>query len=176
MDITIHQISNGTKSELLLLRDSLVSYLKQRKFGHKIIHLLKILKSINAQLDILKSLVFKGHYSKDHDIVSSNKGMLLTKVPTLFMKNTQLLGKKRELEISHTKKLADEEENLFKFHFNLDKKDLFIEDEEENYYSLRFSTKNCSSTNLSLISDIRDEITSNSNYIDDMFNCSIFNN
>ncbi len=176
MDITIHQISNGTKNELLLLRDSLINYLKMRKFGSKIIHLLKLLKSINNQLELLKSSpsISKINCSKDYD-KDSPKAEISLLVPVFITKKSQFLKTKRKLEEEiEIKKLAEEEEKIFKIHFTLEKNDLFNEEEDDNlsnYYSLRKSSTKSSSSDLCCSSCSTDdfESMSNSNIIDDMF-------
>ncbi len=148
MDITLHLIKTGKTQELLKLKNEIITYLLERKFSYKSIHIIKSLKRINQELDL------RSNYRSCQRIpdVESFEERKIENFPSL-LDDQRVLQKKR--------KLNDEEAEIEKFNLSLIKngKDLFESDDCFSFYQLQKESTICSSSAITSVQSVCEDIS-----------------
>jgi len=148
MDITLHLIKTGKTQELLKLKNEIITYLLERKFSYKSIHIIKSLKRINQELD-LRSNYRSCQRLADVEQFEKRK---IVKLPSL-LHDQRVLNKKRMLN--------DEEAEIEKFNLSLIKngKDLFENDDCFSFYQLQKESTICSSSSMNSVQSVSEELS-----------------
>ncbi len=135
MDITLHLIKTGKTQELLNLKNEIITYLLEKKFSYKSIHIIKSLKRINLELDLRSN-------HKSSQRITDVETFEVKKIESLpsLLHDQRILQKKR--------KLNDEEAEIEKFNLSLSKngKDIFEIDDYFSFYHLQNESTLCSSS------------------------------
>lgn len=153
MDITLHLIKTGKTQELLKLKNEIITYLLEKKFSYKSIHIIKSLKRINQELDL------RSNYKSCQRIPDSESFDMkeIKQLPSL-LNDQRILQKKR--------KLNEEEAEIEKFNLSLTKngKDLFENDDCFSFYQLQKESTICSSSVLPSLQSMSEDFSTYSNY------------
>lgn len=107
MDITMHQIKNGTIQELMALKNEIAKYLGSKKYSTKSITLLTTMKDINIEISNRQSLKQKPTRPKKEFLEKDDEPVILVVIPD-FLQDRSLLKTKRQRT----------EDNAFILNFN----------------------------------------------------------